>query len=200
MIKHMKSTCKFSFCRKYFFFKIFFYNFVTENIFYLISLYPQEQAFFWWVRAQCFFLKNLTVASHLLDKGRLRNHGDFVSGEPICVTNYSILHCVYLWWILKITQVNIAWFTTYTKLDQRRVIRRLKTAELTICSQLEVKFMSCVFLMRARWRRGMNVCYMKVSKSINQPFLFYVCLKDKNKCLNKWMRLLKRKTEFQRKK
>ena len=148
------------FLQKILFLKILFYNFVTENIFYLISLYSQEQAFFWWVRAQCFFLKNLTVASHLLDKGRLRNHGDFVGGEPICVTNYSILHCVYLWWILKITQVNIAWFTTYTKLDQRRVIRRLKTAELTICSQLEVKFMSCVFLMRARWRRGMNVCYM----------------------------------------
>ena len=148
------------FLQKIYFFKFSFIISSQKIYSILISLYPQEQAFFWWVRAQCFFLKNLTVASHLLDKGRLRNHGDFVGGEPICVTNYSILHCEYLWWILKITQVNIAWFTTYTKLDQRRVIRRLKTAELTICSQLEVKFMSCVFLMRARWRRGMNVCYM----------------------------------------
>ena len=35
------------FWQKILFFLILFYNFVTENIFYLISLYPQEQAFFW---------------------------------------------------------------------------------------------------------------------------------------------------------
>ena len=92
----MKSTCKFGFYRENtFLLFVLFYDFVTEKIFELISLYPQVQVFFLESESSVFLPEKFERRFTCIRQRRLHNRGDFVGGELISETNDSILHCVY---------------------------------------------------------------------------------------------------------